>query len=254
MTVTPKLNSIINIDFVLESPKLKIENVFECKNAARAVFQISKWDTREHMFIVWDLENNKEIWNYSTEGDFRFVQGVSSETGYLLTTKAYVNLDNGIANQFFDYDFILSNREFKLATSWGFKVNSKGNLLYIIQIEDIILDCGNIILKSTYSKIASLSKCKEDNSTIINGNFALPDINFQFEGNTVLHLFAHNEDALKIILEYYLQNKPEYLCSIVMKNHEGKTPLDIAIEDDNLKCTNLLLTYLWNRQEGNFSR
>ena len=130
--VDEKSWKVIKIDFVLESPELKIENVFECKNGSRVVFQISKWDTREHMFVVWDLENNKEIWNYSTEGDFRFVQGVSSETGYLLTAKAYVNLDNGIANPFFDYDFISSNREFKLVTSWGFKVNSKGNLLYNI--------------------------------------------------------------------------------------------------------------------------
>ena len=39
-----------------------------------------------------------------------------------------------------------------------------------------------------------------------------------------------------------------------MKNHEGKTPLDIAIEFDSSKCTNLLLTYLWKIKGGNYSR
>ena len=39
-----------------------------------------------------------------------------------------------------------------------------------------------------------------------------------------------------------------------MKNHEGKTPLDIAIEFDSPKCTDLLLTYLWHMKDGNYSR
>ena len=124
----------------------------------------------------------------------------------------------------------------------------------ILSIEDAILDSGNIILKTTYSEIQSLSYYFQGYSVIKEGNFTFFNIKFQLEGNTALHLFALDEDVLKLILEYYLKNKQEYLWSIVMKNFEGKTPLDITIEYDSPRCTNLLLTYLWNLRDGNFSR
>ena len=44
------------------------------------------------------------------------------------------------------------------------------------------------------------------------------------------------------------------MSSIVLKNNQGLTPLDIAIKYDYPKCVNLLLEYLCNLKDGNYSR
>ena len=115
------------------------------------------------------------------------------------------------------------------------------------------MDWGNIILKTTYSEVVSLTSYLSGEAIIDDGNFTFFNVKFQIDGNTALHLFALNESALKLILEYYLKNKPGFLWSAAMKNKQGKTPLDITIEYDSPRCTNLLLSYLWNRKNGNLS-
>ena len=108
-------------------------------------------------------------------------------------------------------------------------------------------------MKTTYWEVVSLTSYLSGKAIIEEGNFTFFNVKFQIDGNTALHLFALNESALKLILEYYLQNKPDFLWSAVMKNKQGKTPLDITIEYDSPRCTNLLLSYLWNLKNWNLS-
>ena len=90
--------------------------------------------------------------------------------------------------------------------------------------------------------------------TIEEENFTFYNLKFQVEDNTALHLFALDERALKLILEYYKDNKKEYLWSIIMKNNQDKTPIEITIDYDRPRCTDLMLTYVSYLREGNFSR
>ena len=92
------------------------------------------------------------------------------------------------------------------------------------------------------------------NFKLVEKKFSIYDIDFQIEGNTPIHLFVFDYESLKLVLEYYLQNKPDYLWSIVIKNNQGKTPFDITIEYDMPKCTDLLLTYICYLRDGNYSR
>ena len=127
MTILPKPSKVVQIDFILGSTELELLNVYEWKDIRRAVVQISNRNTSEHVFVVWDLENNGELWNYSMKGEFRFAQGFSSEAGYILTANSYINLDNGIANPFFDHNFVASNYSYSvLSASGGYKINAKG--------------------------------------------------------------------------------------------------------------------------------
>lgn len=51
----------------------------------------------------------------------------------------------------------------------------------------------------------------------------------QIEGNTILHLYCIDYVPLNLMLTYMSKRHPEMLSSILMKNHKGETPLDIAI-------------------------
>ena len=127
MTILPKPSKVVQIDFILGDQELELTNVFEWKDIRRAIIQISNRNTVEHVFVVWDLENNGELWNYSMKGDFRYIQGSSSEAGYILTANSYINLDNGIANPFFDHNFVTYNyANYNLAACGGYKINAKG--------------------------------------------------------------------------------------------------------------------------------
>lgn len=120
--------------------------------------------------------------------------------------------------------------------------------------EDIFLESGSIIMKTMYSEIVSLQRYLDHNDEIQEGNFSYQNIKFQVEGNTALHLFALDERSLRIILEYFEENKKEYLGAILMKNELGKTPIDITIENDSPKNTDLLFQYLSRIEQGSFSK
>ena len=108
-----------------------IFNFYECQDIRRAVVQITNRALWENIFVVWDLENNGELCNYSTGGFNDFVQGFSSQTGYILTYNSYINLDNWVANPFFDHDFSSSLGNYNLRYSGGYKINAKGKLIYV---------------------------------------------------------------------------------------------------------------------------
>ena len=72
----------------------------------------------------------------------------------------------------------------------------------------------------------------------------LKRIRFQIDGNTSLHYYALEYDTLSLILEYMESHRPEYLTAILMKNNKGKSPLDITLDNESPKNTELLLRKL----------
>jgi hypothetical protein len=109
-------------------------------------------------------------------------------------------------------------------------------------------------MKTLYSEVLSLDKLLQGRIEIKEDELSLNDIKFQVDGNTILHLYCLEEDKLKIILDFLEKNKKVYLNSILMKNKEGKTPLDISIENDSQRTTDLLLRSLSHLEEGNYSQ
>ena len=130
INITP--SKIIKLGFIIENPNLEIANVYEWLDIRQAVIQISNKVTFEHIFVVWDLENNSEICNYSMKGDFRYIQGVSSDSGYLLTENSYVNLDNGTPSPYFDHNFVAFYEDLLDLNNGGFKISSKGTFSLLL--------------------------------------------------------------------------------------------------------------------------
>ncbi len=57
-------------------------------------------------------------------------------------------------------------------------------------------------------------------------------------------MFALNPDMLTIILEFLSENHPTYMTAILMKNHFGISPLEIAIENESKRTTEIMLRKL----------
>jgi hypothetical protein len=95
---------MIEIKFQVGTSDLTIKKAYYCKNESLVVFVLSNL-VNEHIFVVWDIERNSEINNYSTKGNYKYVLGENSDSGYLLQNRSYVNLDNCMPYSFIDFDF-----------------------------------------------------------------------------------------------------------------------------------------------------
>jgi hypothetical protein len=62
----------------------------------------------------------------------------------------------------------------------------------------------------------------------------------------MIHYFALDSDILPLILDYMEENRPGYLMGILMPNNQGRSALDITIENESPKNTELLLLKLLN--------
>lgn len=49
---------------------------------------------------------------------------------------------------------------------------------------------------------------------------------------------------LKLVLDFFEDHEPWYMTCILMKNNQGKTPLEITIENDSPKNASLMLSKL----------
>ena len=110
-----------------------------------------------------------------------------------------------------------------------------------------------MLIKTLYSQAVTIDRLKSLEN-IEEKDLSVADIKFQYEGNTIIHMFCLDARNLKIVLDFILENKKEYLNAILMKNDKGFTPLDLSIHYDSRKTTDLLLRYLSHLTEGAYSR
>lgn len=108
----------------------------------------------------------------------------------------------------------------------------------------MILEYGSIITKETIVEVSALEELITGEIQINQDNINLERIRFQIDGNTSLHMYALEYDTLTLILDYMQDHKPEYLTAILMKNGKNKSPLDITIDNESPKNTELLLRKL----------
>jgi hypothetical protein len=108
---TCKVTCFVKIDFQVGTTDLTIEGAYECKSDRLIVFElVNETKTNEKLFLVWNLENNCELRNFSTNENAKYVQGELSESGYLLMKRSYVNLDFCISFPFIKYDLTEPSR------------------------------------------------------------------------------------------------------------------------------------------------
>ena len=184
-----------------------------------------------HLLIVWDIEENREVYNFSTSKSWSFVNGPQSRAGIILNEDTYVNLDKGLINYFFEYIF----QSYTFNDQNGYRINPE---------EDLVLEYGNIITKETIIEVSALDDLIDETSTITPENINLERIRFQVDGNTSLHFYALEYDKLALVLDFMENHRIEYLPSILMKNRKGKSPLDITLDNESPKNAELLLRKL----------
>jgi hypothetical protein len=188
-----------------------------------------------YLIVVWNLKDNKEVSNFSSERIRQYFYGKGSKAGYILLKDCYVNLDNGLRNHFYESCFNEIGYEFPKTSGY-----------MITKDEDFIVHKYCLYTKETLVEVASLDEYLDpDNPKMITKrNINLERIRFQIDTNTALHFFALDYDTLGLILDFMEDNYPGYLNAILMKNKRGKSPLDMAIDGLSPKNTELMLKKL----------
>jgi hypothetical protein len=218
-------------NFHINKGQMSINKVCKSVDPNLIIIDFCK-DYKDHLILVWDMTENREKYNFSTDTDFTFINGPGSKSGYILNGETYVNLDTGLINYFFEYTFTSTCF---YDQDGGFRINRN---------EDIILEYGDFILKETLIEVASLDEIISGYMKITEANINIERVRFQVEGNTSLHYYALEYNTLKLILDYMEEHKPKYLTAILMKNNKGKSPLDISLDNESPKNTELFLRKL----------
>ena len=182
-----------------------------------------------YLIIVWDIEANIEHSNFSSEALPFFFLGANSRFGYIWCNDYYVNLELGLKNYYFEH--YLGYFSFNA----GYLMNKK---------EDLFIEGFNIVTKETLVEVISLDNYIKNGHSITKNNINLERIRFQVDNNTMIHYFALEYETLSLILDYMEENKAGYLTAILMPNIFGKSALDITIENESPKNTELLLIKL----------
>ena len=82
-------------------------------------------------------------------------------------------------------------------------------------------------MKSLYQEVFSLDDYLEGKMMIKEGELELNHIKWQVEGNTIVHMACSDPDELRVVINYLQNYGDEYITAILLKNNQGKTPLDI---------------------------
>ena len=219
------------INFKINKGQITISNVFGWIDPSLIVINFSKNYTNS-LILVWDVLRNREVYNFSTSKTVSYIRGINNKAGFILNGDTYVDLDKGLINYFFEYNF--------LGTSFydqhgGCRINKD---------QDLILENGNLITKETLVEVYCLQDLMISPEDLSAENINLEKIRFQVEGSTSLHYYALDYEKLSLILDYMDEKRPEYLTAILMRNNKGKSPLDITIENESPKNTELMLRKL----------
>ena len=84
----PKL---IKLNLNVPKGLISIEKVHPCIDPLLVVLELV--DSNRHLFIVWDIEDNKEKYNYSSLKQLNFATGYNNKAGYLISEDGYIDLD-----------------------------------------------------------------------------------------------------------------------------------------------------------------
>ena len=213
---------------------------FRIEKTQMFVFQIYPWNSDEliaivlkgsrsdYITIVWDLFSNKEVSNHSCKTFTTHINGSNSKAGYILCDDYYINLDIGLPNYFYEWKFVNINSRF----IGGYMMNT---------IEDWIIRSGKLYRKETMIELDTVDDYIGGHFTLNKSNICLERIRFNLDANSAIHYFALDPEMLSLVLDYMEENMIGYLTAILLKNNKGKSPIDITIDNESPKWTELLL-------------
>jgi hypothetical protein len=113
-------------------------------------------------------------------------------------------------------------------------------------LEELITLNMNLILKTTFTAVVKLQSHLAKQIKFEEGKFNKEDIDFIVQNKSVFHLYALNEEKLKPIVDYFVENNPEYLVGIVTQNKGEKenSPIEIAKRGGNVATIKIFLEAL----------
>jgi hypothetical protein len=94
---------LIKINLQINKSQMTITQI--CGSPDNNTIVIAFMKNADTLFIVWDVKNNRESYNFSTSKSWSFIHGPKSKAGFLLNEDTYSNLDTRLMNYFFEYTF-----------------------------------------------------------------------------------------------------------------------------------------------------
>ena len=110
-----------------------------------------------------------------------------------------------------------------------------------------------ILLKVSFIDTQNLDNILQKKEKLTEDNISFEKIKFQIEGNTIVHLFALNFNCLSFIINFIIEYNKKYLTMILVKNKQNISPLDITIENESPRCTELMLRSISLLGSGSYS-
>ena len=127
-------------------------------------------------------------------------------------------------------------------------------MLYYKFVEELILLDGSFLLKTLVTEAMALNKFVGGEIDFKQENMESELLKFQIDGNTILHMVCLEIEDLRVVIDYLSEHKKEYLTTILIENHGGKSALDICIDKNSPKTTDILLNTLSTISDGNYSQ
>ncbi|CAI2381450.1 unnamed protein product [Moneuplotes crassus] len=186
--------------------------------------------------IVWDIERNIEHTNFLGRKDDQFldyISGKNSILGFLCFDQYIVDLDLGVPIPFMSKNKITEDRLW----GQGMRINSS---------EDVMLGNGMMITPLCYKDIYYYKNKSLDNLDV-------QKVMYYMNKKSVAFDYIDNYDNLKNVLNIF-ENNPLYYIMLVLENNEGKSPLQLAIENNSARIIELMLNCLLKLGHFSLSR
>ena len=201
-----KLLPIMKINFDLNKWSVSVNEIFWCRDPHLITIQLSCFS--DTVMLTWNVDLNQEFSNFScSQNQIKIFLAKWWRSGVLFMNNSYVNLDKGIINYYFNSDF---NFNYNEDNKMGYKINWTQNIL---------LTLNSWYWKENIFSISNYYSILENKDDVIKDNeMSIHTLKYQVYGNTILHEYALNYEPLCIILDYFEENNPEYLRTILLEN------------------------------------
>ena len=75
---------------------MMVNSVCACPDMKIIVIVLQK--DYDYLLIVWNIEENREVYNFTTSKYYSFVNGPQSKARFILNGETYIYLDKGLVN------------------------------------------------------------------------------------------------------------------------------------------------------------
>lgn len=186
--------------------------------------------------IVWDIEKDIEHTNFFSKSDDDFIDyftSAKSKLGFVAFDQYIVDLDISVPIPFMSKKYPVDQRYW----AQGVRINSK---------EDVILSCGTLITPLCYKDIYYYK-----NKTLTNLDFQ--KVTYYMNKKSVAFDYIDSYDSLKKVMDIF-QDNPYYYVMLVLEDSKGKSPLQMAIENNASRIIELMLNFLLKLDHFSLSR